>query len=414
MGPRGDKKCYSSYHPLRTMTHTLAILGGTPAFAQPIYVTRAVTPPRETFLALADRLLDSRVLTNAGPNSLALEAALAAVLGVPECVALCNGTVALQVALAAAGACGEIITTPFTFPATVHAFAWMGMSPVFCDIDPDTLNLTPATAAAAIGTKTGGILPVHTFGTPCDVHGFDALSKQSGVPVVYDAAHAFGVRVAGRGIGEFGAATMFSFHATKLFSTCEGGAITTNDPAIAKRARLMRNFGYENDTTIVGIGINGKLSELHAAFGLACLDGLDLEIAQRLTLSQRYTDGLACIPGIRIPAVPTATQANGQYMPILIDAEEYGLSRDQLLAVLTAENVVPRRYFFPLCSSLPAYRDLPSAHPDRLPVAHRVAASVLCLPLYGDLPLDGPDRIIDVIARAQAEAQRIRTRCQPA
>jgi dTDP-4-amino-4,6-dideoxygalactose transaminase len=388
---------------------TPAVLGGTRRFGEARYVMRPRLPDRGRFSSLLDSIMAARWFTNDGPVVRELEARLQPWLGGAFCAACGNGTVALQVALRSLDLSGEVLTTPFTFPATVHAIEWNGLTPVFCDIDPATYNLDPASAAANVTERTSAILPVHVFGNPCDVEALATLARRSGLFVIYDAAHAFGVQHRGRAIGDWGDLSVFSFHATKLFHTAEGGAVTGPDAEPAPTIRLLRNFGIANEDEVHGVGLNGKLSELHAALGLAILDDMESEIEARGRAAARYDARLADLPGLARQRIAAETRRNHAYYTIEVDAERFGLSRDELHAALRAEGVVTRKYFWPLCSANPAYRGLPSAHPGRLPNAERVAARVLCLPLYGELPLADVDAISEAIASIHAAAPRIRT-----
>lgn len=391
-----------------------ALLGGTPAFPSFVYVTRSLVPDADRLADLLARVLQSRHLTNDGPLIHEFQARLAERLGVGWFAATCNGTTALQIALRALELRGEVITTPFTFPATVHAIEWVGLTPVFCDIDPVTYGLDPAVAASLVTDRTSALLPVHLFGTPCDVEGLERLARRHALRLVYDAAHAFGVSTRGRSIGTWGDLAVFSFHATKIFHTAEGGAVVGHDPALFERVASLRNFGIRNEDEVEGVGINGKMSELHAAVGLALLGQVDDEIAARRRLQAHYRTRLAAIDGIRLPAVPEGTDSNHAYLPIEIDADGFGLGRDQVRRALLFENIAARPYFAPLCSENAVYRHLPSAAPERLPNAHRIASRVLCLPLYADLGLDGVERVADALAALHAAAPVIRGRLDAA
>jgi dTDP-4-amino-4,6-dideoxygalactose transaminase len=391
-----------------------ALLGGTPRFAAPIYVTRARRPDETRFRQALDGIFESRWFTNDGTLVRRLEDELRARLGVGFCAAFCNGTTALQAALRALDLTGEVITTPFTFPATVHAIQWNGLTPVFCDIDPDTYNLDPARAEELIADRTVALLPVHVFGNPCDVLAFERLAGTRGLKLVYDAAHALGVEHRGRAIGCWGDLAVFSFHATKLFHTAEGGAVVGRDPGQFRALALLRNFGIVNEEEVQGVGVNGKLSELHAAVGLGLLPGLDMEIAARDRLAARYRARLADVPGLRFQRLAEETLPNHAYFTIEVDAATFGLSRDELHVALRAENIVTRRYFHPLCSENVSYRGLPSARPERLPHATRLAKRILCLPIYGELGVDEIDGIVDALVAVQAAAPRLRGRAASA
>jgi dTDP-4-amino-4,6-dideoxygalactose transaminase len=377
-------------------------------FDRPIFVTRSRAPEERAFLARTQRIFASRWFTNDGEFCRELESKLQMRLDVEFCALFCNGTVALQAALRAFELEGEVITTPFTFPATAHAIAWNGMTPVFCDIDPETYNLDLESATASVGDRTRGIMPVHVFGNPCDVVGFEKLGRERGLRILYDAAHAFGVEVAGRGIGTFGDLSVFSFHATKLFHTAEGGAITGAGRDQLLRIRSLRNFGILGEEEVSGIGLNGKLSEVHAAVGLGILDIVDGEIEARRALAKQYVRQLSEISGLGFQRFSPETRRNYAYFTVEVDADEFGLTRDEVRACLLAENIISRKYFFPLCSDNESYRGLPSANPERLPNAHRLAKRILCLPLFGEMQSSDVERIAGVLQRVQADAPRLR------
>jgi len=386
----------------------LAVLGGAPRFADPVYVTRPRLPDEEAVLPLLANVLRSRWLTNDGEMVRRLEELLRLRLGVGFCASFCNATVALLAALRALEIEGEVITTPFTFPATVHAIEWAGLEPVFCDIDPHTWNLDARAAAELVGARTAALLPVHVYGNPCDVHALRTLAERHGLALLYDAAHAFGVRAHGAPIGSWGDLSVFSFHATKLFHTAEGGAVTTASDVLHQRLRSLRNFGIVDEETVRGVGINGKMSELHAALGVAVLEIVDDEIRRRGERAAHYRERLAGVEGLTLQALAPDTTPNHSYFVIAVDPDGFGLDRDRLHAALRAENIVSRKYFQPLCSENEAYRERPSAAPARLPNAHRVAARVLCLPLHGELTLDDVDAIADAILEIRAAAPALR------
>lgn len=357
-------------------------------FEQPIYVTRPILPDLAAFTGRLKDVWDSKWLTNHGRQHDLLERALAAYLKTPHVSLFNNGTIALLVACRALELKGEVITTPFTFPATPHVLAWSGLTPVFCDIDPRTMDLDPARIEAAITPRTTGILAVHVYGTPCDVAAIQRIADARGLRVIYDAAHAFGVEVNGAGIATVGDISMFSFHATKLFHTAEGGALAFRDPALKDRIYLLRNFGIRNEEQVLLAGINGKMNELQAALGLAVLECVPAEWARRERIFNLYREELAGVPGITLPADLPGVRRSNQYFVIRIDRQCFGLSRDEVHAALKERNVHARRYFSPLCSEYPCYRELPSAAPANLPVAQRVVQEVLCLPFYGALSDD--------------------------
>ncbi len=385
-----------------------ALLGDAPAFAQDVFVTQPMIPEPARYAALATEVLDSHWLTNDGPKTRELERRLAERLGVPFCASFCNGTAALLTALRALDLEGDVITTPFTFPATPHCIEWNHLTPVFCDVDPATYNLDPAAVEAAITERTCAIVPVHVFGNPCDVAAFRSISERHGIPVVYDAAHAFGVEVGGTPIGRFGALSALSFHATKVFHTTEGGAVVAGEDVLRERLSLLRNFGIVNENTVRGVGLNGKLSELHAAMGLLVLDDLDAEIARRAERAARYRARLDGVPGLSFQRVAKDVSRNHFNFTVQIDADAFGLSRDEVHVALRSEHIVSRKYFYPLCSENECYRDHPSARPEHLPNAQRLSERILSIPLYGALALADVDRVAEALLSLSAHAEEVR------
>ena len=373
-------------------------------FDEPIYVTRPVLPPLEALHSRLAEIWSARWLTNAGEQHERLGRAIRDYLGVPEVSLFNNGTIALLAALRALDTRGEVITTPFTFPATPHAISWSGATPVFCDIDPVRLTLDPARVEASITPKTTAILAVHVYGIPCDVLALQAIADRHALTLVYDAAHAFGTRIGGVGIGNFGDASMFSFHATKLFHTAEGGALTCGSGARREAFDQLKNFGILNQEEVGEVGINGKMNELQAALGLAVLDCVPDELRRRHAIIARYQERLDGIAGLALVPEPAEIESSCQYFVVRIDHEAFGCSRDEVFERLKHYNVLARKYFFPLCSEYDCYRGLPSSAPDRLPVATEVVKQVLCLPLYGTLPLAAVDAICDMIREIQDQA----------
>jgi len=376
------------------------------AFAAPVYVTRPLLPP---LTALMDRLRevwDSRQLTNIGLQHERLEAELRIYLDVPHLSLFTNGTVGLITAIRALGLTGEVLTTPFTFPATPHALSWSGITPVFCDVDPLTLNIDASAVEGAVSARTTGILAVHVYGSPCDVDGLQRVADRYGLKIIYDAAHAFGTRVHGRGIGNFGDVTMFSFHATKLFHTAEGGALACATPSLKARIDDLRNFGIHGPDRVEAIGLNGKMTELQAALGLCVLDGLAAELARRRVLLERYQRRFATIDGVTWLSASDGDATSCQYAVVRIDEARFGCSRDAVHRELQQFNIFARKYFYPLCSQYDCYRHLPSADATNLPNAVRAAQEVLCVPLYGELTEADVDRICDVIAFVRDGAAR--------
>lgn len=365
----------------------------------PIFVTRPSLPPLEEFLPYLEQIWDSGIVTNGGKMHQNLESALANHLRVPQVSLFGNGTIALMAALKVLGLTGEVITTPFSFVATTHALKWNGLEPVFADIDPVTLNLDPAKIEERITPRTSAILAVHCYGNPCDVDAIEAIAARHGLKVIYDAAHAFGVDCHCGSVLNHGDLSILSFHATKVFSTLEGGAIIAPNIKMKECIDRSKNFGIVSETEVESIGINGKMNEVQAAFGLLQLLRVDESIAARARVAARYDAALAGISGI--DPVPSSGQlrANHAYYPVRVKPS-FAVGRDSLYEALRECGIFSRRYFFPLISSLPMYRDLPSASPSNLLTACAAAEEVLCLPIYPDLSEVDQDRIINAIGEA--------------
>ena len=372
-------------------------------FDAPVYVTRPHIPTLEAYAKALSPAWDRQWLTNDGILHVHLESALAARFGVPCLRLFCNGTVALLTALQALELeDGEVITTPFTFAATVNTLHWRRLRPVFCDIDPHSCNLDPVGIEALITDKTRAILPVHVYGRPCDVEAIQSVANRHGLPVLYDAAHAFDVEYKGKSILHYGTMSMLSFHATKLFNTAEGGALASPDPQQHELLRQLKNFGIADEDTMIAPGINGKMSELHAALGLTQLDNVGEEVKNRRRIATLYNKQLAAIPGLTIPEFDGDNiKSNYAYYPLRVESEAYGMSRDLLYGQLKKFNVHARRYFHPLCST----SSWCFVEHGRLPVAEAAAQEMLCLPLYGSLPLDDASVICDVMAKLGAIAR---------
>lgn len=349
--------------------------------AKPIYVTQPVLPPLEEFYPYLEKIWESKWLTNNGPFHKELESTLAEYLGVEHLALFANGTLALVTALQAMRISGEVITTPFSFVATAHSLLWNGIKPVFVDIHPETFNLDPEKIEVAITPHTTAILPVHVYGKPCDVENIQRIADTYGLKVIYDAAHAFGVRYKSESVLKHGDLSTMSYHATKVFNTFEGGAIVCPDAKTKKRIDDLKNFGFHGEVTVVAPGINAKMNEVQAAFGLLQLKHVNKAIRRRQEIDTFYRKELANIRGITFPALPADTQYNYAYFPILVE-KEYPLTRDGLYDKLREHGIFPRRYFYPLISEFPMYRGLPSAARQNLPVAHKIAENVLCLPIY--------------------------------
>lgn len=362
----------------------------------PIYVTQPYLPPLEEFIPYLEQIWRNRTLTNGGPMHQQLEQALCEYLGVEHISLFNNGTIALLTALQSLRITGEVITTPYSFVATAHSLLWNGIKPVFVDIEPDTLNLDPRGIEAAITPQTTAIMPVHCYGNPCQVDAIQRIADTYNLRVIYDAAHAFGVRDAGGSVLRHGDLSVLSFHATKVFNTFEGGAIVSPDANTKQRIDHLKNFGFVDEVTVVAPGINGKMSEVNAAFGLLQLQHIDEAIARRREIDHFYRRRLAGVPGIHCLGDAGQLRANHSYFPVLVEPE-YPLSRDALYQKLREHNTFARRYFYPLISDFPMYRGLPSAQPARLPVAQRAAGQVLCLPIYPAMSDSDLERVVDLI-----------------
>ena len=370
-----------------------------------IYVTKPYLPPLEELLPYLEEIWKSRVLTNNGPFHRRLEEALCAHLGVEHVSLFANGTLALVTALQALRITGEVITTPYSFVATAHALLWNGIKPVFVDIDAKTFNLDPEKIESAITPQTTAILPVHVYGRPCDTSRIQQIADIYGLKVIYDAAHAFGVKDEGGSVLRHGDLSILSFHATKVFTTFEGGAIISPDEKTKARIDYLKNFGFADEVTVVAPGINGKMNEFEAALGLVQLQHITKALGARETVDHRYREVLSRIRGIHCPSPPPSKSHNFGYFPIMV-RPDFPISRDALyqrLRDVPERPVFARRYFHPLISTFPMYRGLPSAHPDNLRVARSVSDQVLCLPIYPTLSDDEQDQIVRVIVEASHE-----------
>lgn len=376
----------------------MSILRKPTPFAEPLYVARPRLPALEKYARRLSDVWASGWLANNGGQHQKLEAALAEHLGARHLSLFNNGTIALLLACRALRLSGEVITTPFTFPASAHVLQWNGITPVFADVDPETLTISPEAIEQLVTDRTTGILGVHVYGIPCDVQAIDRTARYYGLKVVYDAAHAFGTRVDGVPVAHFGDATMYSFHATKLFHTAEGGALAVQDDDLKHRIDLLKNFGIKNEEEVVMPGINGKMNELQAALGLCMLDEVAQESARRAEIAAIYRERLAPLPGIRLLQMPASVTDSRQYLVARIDGRDSGVDRDELHRRLKAFNIVCRKYFHPLCSDYGCYRHLPSADPARLPHAQRAAREVMTLPYFGALSDEDVHRICDAIA----------------
>lgn len=361
-----------------------------------VFVTQPYLPPLEEFIPYLREIWDSRILTNCGAMHHKLEDALCKYLGVEHIALFNNGTIALLAALKALCVTGEVITTAYSFVATSHSLLWNDLEPVFVDIDPQTFNIDASKIEAAITPRTSAILPVHCYGAPCDAAAIQKVADAHGLRVIYDAAHAFGVQDAGGSVLRHGDLSVLSFHATKVFNTFEGGAIVCPNAEIKKHIDSLKNFGFSNEITVVDSGINGKLSEVNAAFGLLQLEYVDEAIQRRKIIDQLYRHRLSGVRAIVCPKPLGVSVRNYSYFPILVEAD-YPISRDALYEELKTIGVHARRYFYPLISDFSMYRDFPSAKPSGLPVAKRVAEQVICLPIYPDLALSDVEKIATLI-----------------
>lgn len=362
-----------------------------------IYVTQPALPPLEEFIPYLEKIWDNKWLTNNGPFHQQFEKELADYLGVKHLSVFSNGTLALITALQALRITGEVITTPFSFVATTHSLWWNNIKPVFVDIDDKYFNLDPKKIEAAITPQTTAIMPVHVYGNPCNMEEIQRIADIYGLRVIYDAAHAFGVKQDGQSVLNWGDLSILSFHATKVYNTIEGGAIICQDEKTKQRIDLLKNFGFRDEVTVIEPGINAKMNELQAAYGSLQLKHVDQYIALRKEKAYLYNKLLRDIPGITVLQDMDNVAHTYAYYPILIDAVKYGMSRDDLFFKLQEHDIVGRRYFYPLISDFPTYRGLPSAKPDNLPVATKVAKEVICLPIYPHLENEEIEKICNII-----------------
>lgn len=376
-------------------------------FIEPVYVTRPILPNLEDLKVHLEEIWESKILANNGPKHQQLEKLLSENLKVPSISLFNNGTIALITACQALKLTGEVITTPFTFPATPHVLSWNNLTPVFCDIDPETMNIDASKIEALINPKTSGILGVHVYGTPCEVISIASIAKKYNLKVIYDAAHAFGTEINGQGIGTFGDMTMFSFHATKLYHTIEGGCLTYNDSSLKSLIDLLKNFGIKNEDEVILPGINGKLNEMQSAVGILNLQMVEEEQKKRSLVREIYIRMLSQLKGIILPKTLREVKSSCQYFVIRVNQDEFGMSRDQLHSELKKYNVVTRKYFYPLCNTYDCYKDLPSAKLDLLPVAEQISREVLALPFYGILSHNDVEKICEIITYIQANRRSL-------
>lgn len=371
-----------------------------------VTVTSPLLPNLDELNELMQDIWNRKWITNMGHYHQELERKLAEYLGVEYLALFTNGTLPLITALQALGIReGEVITSPYSFVATSHAIWWNHLTPVFVDVDPATGNIDPNKIEAAITEKTVAILPVHCYGCPCDVERIDAIAKKHNLKVIYDAAHTFGVRYKGKSILEYGDISTISFHATKVYNTIEGGALVCHSAEMKRLIDQLKNFGFEDETVVLAPGINSKMDEVRSAYGLLNLQQVDDAIAARKRVAQRYTEAIKSIKGINLfPYIESLGAEQGfewncAYYPILIDEAEYGMTRDELYEKMKAANVYGRRYFYPLITAFDPYKDYPSASPENLPVATKIADQVICLPMHPALSDADIERVIACICK---------------
>jgi dTDP-4-amino-4,6-dideoxygalactose transaminase len=365
---------------------------------QPIYVTQPFLPPLEEFIPYLEKIWDKKWLTNNGEFHQQLEKELAEYLGVKHISLFANGTLALITALQEMRITGEVITTPFSFVATTHSLWWNGIKPVFVDIEPDYFNIDPERIEAAITPKTTAIMPVHVYGNPCNVERIQKIADTYGLKVIYDACHAFGVKINDQSILNFGDMSVMSFHATKVYTTFEGGAIVCKDEKTKKRIDYLKNFGFAGETTVVAPGINAKMNEFQAALGVLQLKYVNEVRTKRKEIADYYRDKLLGIKGISFLNDLDNVTHSYSYFPILIDSQKYGMTRDELYLKLKDNGIYGRRYFYPLISNFNSYNALPSASLENLPVANKIADEVLCLPIFPNLEKETMKKIINIIS----------------
>lgn len=364
-----------------------------------ITVTSPLLPDLDEFNVYLKDIWNRHWLTNNGHYHHELEKALCEYLKVPYISLFTNGTIPLLCALQALRITGEVITTPYSFVATTHSLWWNNIKPVFVDIDPETCNIDPDKIEAAITPNTTAIMPVHVYGKPCDTKRIQEIADKYGLKVIYDAAHAFGVEVNGKSILEAGDISTLSFHATKVYNTIEGGALICRDKAMKDRIDHLKNFGFSDETTVIAPGINGKMDEIRSAYGLLNLKQVDKAIAARQYVANRYRAALRDVEGITFMDDISGVRNNYSYFPVFIDKEKYGMTRDELYFKMKSQNVLGRRYFYPLISDFSTYKGLPSARKENLPVANRIADTVICLPMYPTLKEEDINRVLDCIIK---------------
>ncbi|MBV9848943.1 MAG: DegT/DnrJ/EryC1/StrS family aminotransferase [Armatimonadetes bacterium] len=392
---------------MKVQSHDLAILGGSPVFPESLHVGRPNVGDRARLLERFNDMLDRRWFSNNGPFVQELEQRIAAMVGVKHCIAMCNATVALEITIRALGLTGEVIVPSFTFIATAHALQWQQITPVFGDIDPVTHTLDPKSVEEMITPRTSGIIGVHVWGQPCRIEALQEIARRRGLALMFDAAHAFGCSYHGQMIGNFGSAEVFSFHATKFLNSFEGGAVVTNDDELASQIRLMTNFGFAGYDNVIYIGTNGKMNEAAAAMGLTSLESLDDVVAVNRRHYAQYARELNGLPGVTMFSYDERERCNYQYVVLEIDGTQAGLSRDQLMEVLWAENILARRYFYPGCHRMEPYRSYFPHAGLMLPETNRLSSRVLILPTGTAVDAADISTVCQVIQTALAHAPEV-------
>jgi dTDP-4-amino-4,6-dideoxygalactose transaminase len=396
------QKCMSNAVQEQKDLKDLAIFGGTPVFKEKLHVGRPNIGNRDRFLTRVNDILDRRWLTNNGLYVQEFEQRIAELVGVKHCIATCNATIALEIAIRAADLKGEVIIPSFTFVATAHALQWQEITPVFCDIDPSTHNIDPQQIEQKITPRTTGILGVHLWGRPCNVEALSKIAHTHNLKLMFDASHALGCSYKGQMIGSFGDAEIFSFHATKFLNTLEGGAIVTNNDELAAKIRLMKNFGFAGYDNVVYTGTNGKMNEVSAAMGITGLENLDEFIDVNHQNYKQYREELATIPGIKLSIYDEIEKCNYQYLVLEVDEYKFGVSRDKLIEILTAENIIARRYFHPGCHKMEPYRSYFPHNKMLLPETDKLSLRIVSLPT--GTAVDSSDiskicQIVNLVAR---------------
>ena len=388
---------------------TLTLIGGEPAFSEKLHVGRPNLGNRKALLDRINDMLDRRWLSNDGPCVREFEQRIAGFLRVKHCIAMCNATVALEIAIRALELKGEVIVPSYTFVATAHALQWQEITPVFADMDPQTHNINPATIERLITPRTTGILGVHVWGRPCDTEAIEAIGQKHRLKVMYDAAHGFGCSRLGSMVGNFGECEVFSFHATKFLNSFEGGAVVTNNEALAEKMRLMRNFGFKGFDNVGYLGVNGKMTEVCAAMGLTSLEAVDDLIAVNRRNYEAYHQQLSGLPGISVIQYNLGERNNYQYIVVEVDPDKSPLNRDELVSVLHAENVLARKYFWPGCHRMEPYRSLQPSASLLLPETERIASCILLLPTGQAVSAATVATICGIIRSALSQSAEVRS-----